>query len=80
MSETPYFQMRSLKELVLARPRKQIWSRWKKKPAKFEEQVQSLKNKAVSGVSSGVFKRPVAGKKVAPKNKAYTKKYKNTAV
>ena len=36
MSETPYFQMRSLKELVLARPRKQIWSRWKKKKKKKE--------------------------------------------
>ena len=45
-----------------------------------EEALQILKNKAVSGASSGVFKRPAAGKKVAPKNKACTKKYKNTAV
>ena len=44
-----------------------------------EEAFQSLKNKTVSGASSGVFKRPAAGKKVAPKNKTCTKKaYKKT--
>ena len=41
-----------------------------------EEAFQSLKNKAVSvpKAGSGVFKRPAAGKKVAPKNKACAKK------
>ena len=39
-----------------------------------EESLQSFKNKAISRASSGVFKRPAAGKKIAPKNKVYTKK------
>ena len=39
-----------------------------------KEGLQNLKNKAISRASSGVFKRPAAGKKVAPKNKVYTKK------
>ena len=36
--------------------------------------LQGLKNKAISRAGSSVFKRPAAGKKVAPKNKVYTKK------